>query len=201
MIWRRITVSSASTLRELHGIIQVAMGWEGIHLFQFDIRAVNYGSWELHGASPDIGLHNFNFRRNDRFFYIYDMGDYWKHDIRVEAFPDENLKKAYPICTGGSGLCPPEDCGGVEGFLARRDEAHDYDAWQDVGILSDFASDLLECHDTGKSMADLDMSDVQFAMDRINAREPFVAGRFSRKRVNRQLRDGLHRELVHQQLM
>jgi hypothetical protein len=44
MIWRRVLVSSSITLRELHGILQVAMGWDSIHLFQFDIRAVGYGS-------------------------------------------------------------------------------------------------------------------------------------------------------------
>ena len=93
MIWRRVLVSSSITLRELHGILQVAMGWDGIHLFQFDIRAVDYGSWELHAASPDIPLSGFGFRRNDRLSYIYDMGDYWKHEVRVEAILDADLKK------------------------------------------------------------------------------------------------------------
>ncbi|EEE35465.1 conserved hypothetical protein [Rhodobacteraceae bacterium KLH11] len=37
MIWRRVLVPTSTTLRELHGILQVAMGWESIHLFLFDI--------------------------------------------------------------------------------------------------------------------------------------------------------------------
>mgnify|MGYP003333428301 CR=1 FL=1 len=37
MIWRRVLVPTSATLCELHGILQVAMGWEGIHLFLFDI--------------------------------------------------------------------------------------------------------------------------------------------------------------------
>ena len=32
MVWRRLLVPDTCTLRELHGVIQVAMGWEGIHL-------------------------------------------------------------------------------------------------------------------------------------------------------------------------
>ena len=44
MVWRRILVPSTCTLRELHGTIQVAMGWEGIHLFEFCLRAERYGS-------------------------------------------------------------------------------------------------------------------------------------------------------------
>ena len=46
MIWRRIQVPENMTRCELHGIFQVAMGWEGIHLFAFDLRAVRYGSHE-----------------------------------------------------------------------------------------------------------------------------------------------------------
>jgi hypothetical protein len=30
MIWRRVLVPTTFTLRELHGVIQVAMGWEGV---------------------------------------------------------------------------------------------------------------------------------------------------------------------------
>lgn len=33
MIWRRVQVPTSLTLHELHGVFQVAMGWEGIHLF------------------------------------------------------------------------------------------------------------------------------------------------------------------------
>lgn len=40
MVWRQVLVPAAFTLRELHGVIQVAMGWEGFHLFQFCLRAV-----------------------------------------------------------------------------------------------------------------------------------------------------------------
>jgi hypothetical protein len=39
MVWRRVLVVSGCTLRELHGVFQVAMGWEGIHLYQFCLRA------------------------------------------------------------------------------------------------------------------------------------------------------------------
>ena len=56
MVWRRVLVASTCTLRELHGIIQVAMGWESIHLHQFCLRAARYGSWELSASSPDVTL-------------------------------------------------------------------------------------------------------------------------------------------------
>ena len=42
MVWRRILVPESASLRELHGMVQVAMGWTGIHLFEFTIRGVRY---------------------------------------------------------------------------------------------------------------------------------------------------------------
>lgn len=56
MVWRRVLVPTAFTLRELHGVIQVAMGWEGIHLYDFHLRAERYGSWEVAASSPDVTL-------------------------------------------------------------------------------------------------------------------------------------------------
>jgi hypothetical protein len=32
MIWRRVQVPASMTRWELHGVIQVVMGWEDIHL-------------------------------------------------------------------------------------------------------------------------------------------------------------------------
>ena len=40
MIWRRVLVPETMSLHELHGVLQVAMGWEAIHLFQFSVRGV-----------------------------------------------------------------------------------------------------------------------------------------------------------------
>src|SRR5271157_4707910 len=56
MVWRRVLVPASLTLRELHGVIQVAMGWEGIHLYEFHLRAARYGSFQLSASSPDVTL-------------------------------------------------------------------------------------------------------------------------------------------------
>ena len=97
MIWRRVLVPSTLTLHELHGILQVALGWQGIHLFQFDVRSVPYGSPELGCARPGVTLHSFGFRQNDRFFYTYDMEADWQHEVRVEKIVPADPKIASPI--------------------------------------------------------------------------------------------------------
>ena len=102
MVWRRLLVPSSYTLRELHGVIQVAMGWEATHLYRFFIRAVHYGSIELGGEIPDVTLGSFQFRKNAKFTYDYDMGDLWRHEIRVEGVTASLLKDVLPIDTVNS---------------------------------------------------------------------------------------------------
>ena len=87
MIWRRVVVPVSISLHELHGVLQVAMGWESIHLFAFDIYGVQYGSFELSIGSPRAPLTQFGFRKNDKLSCTYDMGDGWVHEIRVEREP------------------------------------------------------------------------------------------------------------------
>ena len=68
-----VLVAESVSLRELHGVVQLAMGWEGIHLFEFAVRGVRYAGPDLSGASTDVALLDLRFRRNARFRYVYDM--------------------------------------------------------------------------------------------------------------------------------
>lgn len=62
MVWRRVLMPSESTLHDLHGVFQVAMGWEGIHLYQFCLRVARYRSWEVSARSLDVTLAALRFR-------------------------------------------------------------------------------------------------------------------------------------------
>ena len=117
MVWRRVLVPNTCTLRELHGVIQVAMRWEGIHLFQFRLRSRRYGSWELSASSPDVTLEAMWLRKGARFAYDYDLNIPWRHEVRIEDHLPVETGKVYPTCTGGDGACPPEDCGGPRGYV------------------------------------------------------------------------------------
>ena len=95
MIWRRVLVPESMSLRELHGVVQVAMGWEGIHLFEFAVRGVRYAGPDLCGASTDVALSHLRFRRNAKFRYAYDMFCEWEHEIRVEERLSADAGKRY----------------------------------------------------------------------------------------------------------
>lgn len=72
MVWRRVLVPESMSLHELHGVVQLAMGWEGIHLFEFAIRGARYAGPYLCGEPVDQALSSFRFRRNARSRYVYD---------------------------------------------------------------------------------------------------------------------------------
>ena len=200
MIWRRVLVPESMTLRELHGVVQLAMGWEGIHLFEFVARGVRYAGPDLSGASTDVPLSHFRFRRNARFRYVYDMFCEWEHEIRVEERVCADAAKRYPRCIGGAGACPPEDCGGPDAYHTRRDEATGLDAMDDLALVADTVERVL----IGKDSSCVDDDDTRWrlevAVERLGSRARFLETTFSRGAVNRGFRAGDHRRLMHQQM-
>ncbi len=127
MIWRRILVRSNSTIADLHYIVQIAMGWKDEHLHQFLIHGVHYGiSYPGAGGfinnAHEVKLSQFGWREREKFSYEYDFFSNWKHQIRVEAILPENNEQNYSLCTEGKGACPPENCGGVVGFMRLRQQ-------------------------------------------------------------------------------
>lgn len=141
MVWRRVQVLSTMTLREFHGVLQVAMGWEGIHLYQFVIHTVRYGSWETGARSPAITLGNLQLRNGSRFLNEYDLNIPWEHEVRLEERRPVKHGAHYPACTGGEGNCPPEDCGGPEDWMWQRDEALGPDLHEDLATALEFITD------------------------------------------------------------
>ncbi len=200
MVWRRLLVPAATSLRELHGIIQVAMGWEGIHLFQLRLRAVRYGSPELSATSPDVDLASFRLRRGSRFVYEYDLNIPWRHEIRVERQLERDVGRQYPSCLDGHGDCPAEDCGGPAGYLAWQHEAVGFEAMSDLDTMTEVLAEVLRTRTT----AALDDPDTRWAfeaaLERMEERESFLPVPFSRREVNDRFRREEHLRLMDQQM-
>ena len=112
-----MVIDGAATLHELHHLIQNVMGWTNSHLHEFSIGSDLYSipdgesgiemnderEYTLEGVCPDEA---------DTLIYIYDFGDDWAHQIRVESITEEAPSADVPWCLAGERACPPEDCGG-----------------------------------------------------------------------------------------
>ncbi len=120
-IWRRVLVPGNLNLARLHLVIQDAMGWENEHLHEFERAGMRFGTHDFDDwLAPDVeDEKKYTLERlfvaKDRFKYVYDMGDSWRHEIRVEKVI-EDASGATPRCIAGQRACPPEDCGGVWGY-------------------------------------------------------------------------------------
>jgi Plasmid pRiA4b ORF-3-like protein len=198
MVWRRVQVSGSTTLRELHGVIQVAMGWEGIHLYQFSLRATRFGSAELSASSPDVTLAALRLRQRARFLYEYDLNIPWRHGVRIEEILAAQPNMAYPVCAGGNGACPPEDCHDPAAFMSGSVHAVSWEALEDLGTMAEILEQVVIEHRVDL----LDDEDTRWrleqAVDRTRARERAKGTAFSRRRVNERLSQGEYRELMHQ---
>lgn len=123
-IWRRIETRDL-TLEQLHALIQTAMGWTNSHLHQFEIAGSRYSDPRF--MTDDFGAIDYSgLRVSDlvaqhgaklRMGYEYDFGDGWQHEIVLEKVTESEPKIRLPRCLDGAGACPPEDIGGVYGFV------------------------------------------------------------------------------------
>jgi hypothetical protein len=119
-IWRTILVPGGITLHKFHNILQIVMGWYNEHLYNFFIGGCEYGI-----PASDFNAEFYDSRkvkldkavgRKKKFDYVYDFGDNWEHEIRVEKMLKADTGKFHPFCVGGERACPPEDVGGIGGY-------------------------------------------------------------------------------------
>jgi len=140
------------------------------------------------------------FRKGARFIYEYDLNIPWRHEVRVEDRLEPEARKTYPVSTGGGGACSPEDCGGPESFVARRDDRFSFDALEDLDTMAEVLQQVM-LKDGSEPLA-LDQNAhwrLEEALEREKAREEAQGRPFSRREVNASLRDDEHHNLMHQQ--
>ena len=121
-IWRRVVVSSATSLETLHLILQITMGWTNSHLHQFIIGKQRYGvpDPDFEDGMNDqacIKLNQLLKKEKDRIIYEYDFGDGWQHTVTLEKILPFEPKAVLPECIKGKRACPPEDVGGPWGYF------------------------------------------------------------------------------------
>ena len=120
-IWRRLLVPGSVSLKDLHDVLQAAIGWTDSHLHQFVARGTLYGR-----PDPEFGRGCVNEKgvrldgvlraEKDAMTYEYDFGDGWQHKVVLEKILGSAEDDVAPSCTAGARACPPEDCGGVWGY-------------------------------------------------------------------------------------
>jgi hypothetical protein len=171
LIWRRVTVPTATNLQTLHRIIQAAMGWQDYHLWEFTVGEEIYGIPE-----PDYAIWDRKVRRASTtklaslieggvaaFDYTYDMGDNWEHRVVIERVEPAEPGTLYPDLRGGERRCPPEDCGGFPGYY----EFLDIIAGPGKGKGSRQKKEMLTWYGRPYDPDDIDEAQIRGALKRI----------------------------------
>jgi hypothetical protein len=145
-IWRRLLIPANMLLSDFHKIIQTTMGWTNSHLHEFIKNKIPYTVQYVHDDLwKEAGCVDYKKMKvsdllkveNDKILYLYDLGDYWEHYIKLEKIMPFDKNMMYPTCLDGRNNCPPEDCGGVNGYAdfvsilkdPTHDEYEDYLSW------------------------------------------------------------------------
>jgi hypothetical protein len=102
-----------------HEFLQETLGWRNSHLHRFTIagrhlgpasQADEMGDEDLLTLTQAVDL------AGSSFHYDYDFGDGWQHRIEVEDVLSSPMATPTAVCVEGGRACPPEDCGGPDGY-------------------------------------------------------------------------------------
>ena len=190
LVWRRLLISSETSVAQLHEILLRAFAWSGEHLHLFHIHGQDYGVSQCGGIAfnddaRQIRLSRFRLHNGERFRYEYDFTAGWVLDARLERALPMDAKRALPVCTGGSRAAPPEDCGGAMDYLERMDSHRRDLPIEDFVLITDAMQRLLDSGGDRNVMGNLE--ELREAMDRLTAYQNFQPDRFDRREANRQL--------------
>ena len=173
-IWRRLAVPSDTSLARLHAVMQLAFGWQDSHLHEFKVGDARYGvpgpdDEELLDEA-EVTVADVLPRKTSRLEYVYDLGDFWIHNVSVEhieAAPASGGSRSMRprhrpgviTCLDGARAAPPEDCGGPAGYSelleALADERHPRHAELREWIGADFDAERFVIADINRRLAAL----------------------------------------------
>lgn len=139
-VTRRMIVPADINFTNLHKLMQKVFDWKDDHLHDFVVldsqdgkpiaqlvmneEDLDYDKDAVLESSRKLSEY---FPKYKHIIYTYDMSDNWEHSIEFIREIDEHNEES-PFLLSAKGKTPPEDVGGVPGFLEFReimlDESH-----------------------------------------------------------------------------
>jgi hypothetical protein len=107
-------------LDDLHFVLQIAIGWQNGHPFEFRIGDAAWGLQDRDAETNPLPAEQATLADilvlGSTFTYGYVFGEDWQHTIRLEARAMAQPDVKYPQLVSAEGRCPPADIGGPIGY-------------------------------------------------------------------------------------
>ena len=117
---RCVEVPVTIRLDDLHFVLQVAIGWQNCHPFEFRIGDATWGlqdrDADSNPAPAEQAILADLIARGRSFAYDYTFGEDWQHTIVLESIEAARPGVTYPNLVSAEGRCPPADIGGPSGY-------------------------------------------------------------------------------------
>jgi hypothetical protein len=129
---RQVEVPLAIRLDDLHFVLQIAIGWQNCHPYEFRNGDQAWGLVDREAEENPLPAESATLadlaRLGRTFHYNYVFGDDWQHTVEIEDVGPAAPDAAYPRLLSAEGRCPPADIGGAAGYesylRAIADPAH-----------------------------------------------------------------------------
>ena len=107
-------------LDQLNVVLQVAIGWQNCHPFEFRHGDTAYGLVSREATDNPLPAEKSTLadlaKLGDTFDYDYVFGDDWQHTLTIESISPSKPGVNYPRLVAAEGRCPPADIGGPSGY-------------------------------------------------------------------------------------
>jgi Plasmid pRiA4b ORF-3-like protein len=118
---RRVEVPVTIRLDDLHFVLQIAIGWQNCHPFEFRVGETAWGlldrddpEFSPRAAETAMLADVVALAKTFRYDYVY--GEDWGHTVELEAIEAAAPGINYPRLVSAQGRCPPADIGGPTGY-------------------------------------------------------------------------------------
>jgi hypothetical protein len=119
-VLRVIDVPIDIRLDDLHFVLQIAIGWQNGHPFEFRVGDAVWGQpdrdVEASPAPAEQAMLADVLKHGGTFQYNYVFGEDWQHTVTLESRAPALPDARYPHLVSAEGRCPPADIGGPIGY-------------------------------------------------------------------------------------
>ena len=114
-IWRRIAISSQMTLADLSGLILKSVNFDSDHLDMFRYKnplgrtiEITHPYADGYSSTNEVSIGDLSLKEGATMTYIFDFGDWWEFDLKLEKIDTDDLKTDYGAIIESKGVAPPQ---------------------------------------------------------------------------------------------